>query len=482
MAGYNGTIFAYGQTGSGKTYTMFGPQRDDGCFRKDLHGLIPRCMDYLFDVLNQKQEENGELFKYSVTCSFVQLYNENLYDLLDNVDQRLKLRSAGDVEIEGAVQESINTTKEVMSVLSAGYKNRRTAETSMNRESSRSHAIFLLHLTTEIAVDGIINRRYSRLNLVDLAGSERQQDSLATENQLKEAGHINKSLSTLTRVIRQLSKSPSQYPGYRDSQLTLLLKDSLGGNSRTAVIINLHPNLRHSETTASSLYFSDTVKRIKNKATVNENVSGENVDSLKNEILRLKEVVRCLKEENSTKNETIRQLEDLVNLPVKVEDKDYQNSILDKENIVKPNSEQTLTELERTIESYKNLVAHKDQSIQQYESSLTYKSHRVDILRQFLEDAQLKQKETEEENEQLKKSAQFQKIIFEKEKLEKEMSIRQECRHAIEELKLKYEEVKRERDTALNDLTAAMGHQNQKQKISYVNQLRERLAHIEKVA
>ncbi|KAI1724553.1 kinesin motor domain-containing protein [Ditylenchus destructor] len=495
IAGYNGTIFAYGQTGSGKTFTMFGPQSESGEFKKAQHGLIPRSMEYLFDVLNAKQEENGEVFKFSINCSFVQLYNEGLYDLLDNTDRRLKIRSAAEAEIEGATTEPINSSQEVMNLLKVGYKNRRKAETLMNRESSRSHAIFILHLITEMITDGVINRRYSRLNLVDLAGCERQQDSQSTGEQLKEAGHINKSLSILTRVIRTLSRNPTQYPGYRDSQLTLLLKDSLGGNAKTAVIINLHPDITHADTTTSSLYFSETVKRVKNKATVNENVAGENIESLKKEILRLHDVVRNSKEELASKDEIIRGLlEQLAKAPAayllspKKEGVDQMVQEEVKENIysgekLHPNTGERISqvaELEATIENYKNLLAKKDDEISQYEASVTYKSHRVDCLRNVVDSTQAQLNQMEEENESLKKTAQFQKILFEKDKLEKEMTIRKECRTEIEQLKEKIQELQKERDIAREELGEVAGHQNTKQKIKYVNSLREKIASLEK--
>uniref|UniRef100_A0A914PY07 Kinesin-like protein n=1 Tax=Panagrolaimus davidi TaxID=227884 RepID=A0A914PY07_9BILA len=169
-----------------------------------------------------------------------------------------------------------------MNHLWRGWDQRKVAETSMNRESSRSHAVFMLTLITERTDGAVVNSRSSRLNLVDLAGSERQGQTHNTGEQLKEAGSINNSLSILARIIRTVSTSKEgTYVGYRDSLLTHLLRDSLGGNAKTTVIVNIHPNAEFIGDTGSTLTFAVNCKKVKNTAHVNVAISCKDVESLK---------------------------------------------------------------------------------------------------------------------------------------------------------------------------------------------------------
>ncbi|KAE9552115.1 hypothetical protein FO519_004695 [Halicephalobus sp. NKZ332] len=296
LEGINGTIFAYGQTGSGKTYTMIGEERD-GKINHQNRGIIPRVFESIFAHLHAQSIKNPEKFKYSVNCSFAELYNEHLYDLLGDAESQLQVRSniADGVVLQGAAEEELNNVDHGMQTLMQGWNRRKVASTAMNRESSRSHALFMLTLETQMVEDAFVNRRTSRLNLVDLAGSERQAHTKNNDNdRLKEAGNINKSLSILARVIRSLvnQKSNKEYISYRDSLLTFILKDSLGGNSRTAVVVNVHPNSEFVGETLSTLNFAENVKKVKNKAKVNENITCQNVELLKAELLRVKEELK----------------------------------------------------------------------------------------------------------------------------------------------------------------------------------------------
>ena len=212
------------------------------------------------------------------------------------------------------MEEEVRNVDHGMQTLMQGWNRRKVASTAMNRESSRSHAIFMLTLETQIIEDAFVNRRTSRLNLVDLAGSERQAHTKTNDNdRLKEAGNINKSLSILARVIRSLvnQKSKEEYISYRDSLLTFILKDSLGGNSRTAVVVNVHPNSEFVGETLSTLNFAENVKKVKNKAKVNENITCQNVELLKAELLRVKEElknVQSLPREDPQKDGIIEKL------------------------------------------------------------------------------------------------------------------------------------------------------------------------------
>ncbi|XP_029773722.1 kinesin-like protein KIF15 [Suricata suricatta] len=292
MSGYNGTIFAYGQTGSGKTFTMMGPSESDH-FSHNVRGVIPRSFEYLFSLIDREKEKAGAGKSFLCKCSFIEIYNEQIYDLLDSASAGLYLREhiKKGVFIVGAVEQVVASAAEAYQVLSGGWRNRRVASTSMNRESSRSHAVFTITIESMEKSNETVNIRTSLLNLVDLAGSERQKDTHAEGMRLKEAGNINRSLSCLGQVITALvdvGNGKQRHVCYRDSKLTFLLRDSLGGNAKTAVIANVHPGSRCFGETLSTLNFAQRAKLIKNKAVVNEDTQG-NVSQLQAEVKRLKE-------------------------------------------------------------------------------------------------------------------------------------------------------------------------------------------------
>ncbi|KAL6728821.1 hypothetical protein Aduo_010556 [Ancylostoma duodenale] len=298
--GYNGTIFAYGQTGSGKTHTMLGPhQVENFMLNPEQRGLIPRACEALFTKLCTRAAEKGENFKYEVTCKFVELYNEEFYDLLANSQQKLSIRSDSKVvQLLGASEHSVLSSVDMMRILEVGWDARRTAETAMNRESSRSHAIFIVEVKTEELINTIVNKKCATLNLVDLAGSERQTQAKTVGSRFKEAININLSLTVLGRVIRTLSSANrgDGHVPYRDSKLTHILRDSLGGNSRTAVIVNLHPDKSYFTETLSTLKFSSDCRKIENTVRANEDLSGDTVMAYKSEINRLREELQVIED------------------------------------------------------------------------------------------------------------------------------------------------------------------------------------------
>ncbi|KAG8013374.1 Kinesin-like protein KIF15-A, partial [Nibea albiflora] len=292
MNGYNGTIFAYGQTGSGKTFTMLGPSELDN-FTDELRGVIPRSFEYLFFLINREVERSGQSKSFLCKCSFIEIYNEQIYDLLDTASASLFLREniKKGLFVEGAVEKFVNSAAEAYQVLSMGWRNRRVASTSMNRESSRSHAVFTMTLESKESVNEVVNIRMSQLNLVDLAGSERQKDTHTEGSRLKEASSINRSLMCLGQVIMALvdvSNGKNRHICYRDSKLTFLLRDSLGGNAKTYIIANVHPGSKCFGETLSTLQFAQRAKLIKNKAIINEDTQG-NVRQLQAEVKKLKE-------------------------------------------------------------------------------------------------------------------------------------------------------------------------------------------------
>ncbi|XP_006765148.1 PREDICTED: kinesin-like protein KIF15 isoform X1 [Myotis davidii] len=292
MSGYNGTIFAYGQTGSGKTFTMMGPSESDN-FSHNLRGVIPRSFEYLFSLIDREKDKAGAGKSFLCKCSFIEIYNEQIYDLLDSASAGLYLREhiKKGVFVVGAVEQVVTSAAGAYQVLSGGWRNRRVASTSMNRESSRSHAVFTITIESMEKSSETVNIRTSLLNMVDLAGSERQRDTHAEGMRLKEAGNINRSLSCLGQVITALvdvGNGKQRHICYRDSKLTFLLRDSLGGNAKTAIIANVHPGSRCFGETLSTLNFAQRAKLIKNKAVVNEDTQG-NVSQLQAEVKRLKE-------------------------------------------------------------------------------------------------------------------------------------------------------------------------------------------------
>ncbi|NXQ64183.1 KIF15 protein, partial [Anthoscopus minutus] len=292
MNGYNGTIFAYGQTGSGKTFTMMGPSDSDN-FTHSLRGVIPRSFEYLFFLIEREKEKAGSGKSFLCKCSFIEIYNEQIFDLLDSASAGLFLREhiKKGVFVDGAVEQVLSSAAEAYQVLTTGWRNRRVASTSMNRESSRSHAVFTITVESMEKNNEVVNIRSSLLNLVDLAGSERQKDTHTEGLRLKEAGNINRSLSCLGQVITALvdvGNGKQRHICYRDSKLTFLLRDSLGGNAKTCIIANVHPGSKCFGETLSTLNFAQRAKLIKNKAIVNEDTQG-NVNQLQAEVKKLKE-------------------------------------------------------------------------------------------------------------------------------------------------------------------------------------------------
>nr|XP_043607210.1 kinesin-like protein KIN-12C [Erigeron canadensis] len=306
MSGYNSCMFAYGQTGSGKTYTMMGEiSQQDGKLVDDC-GITPRLYEYLFMRI-KLEEENGrdERLKYSCKCSFLEIYNEQITDLLEPSSTNLQLREGlkEGVYVENLTEHTVNTVEEVLKLLLQGAANRKVAGTDMNSESSRSHSVFTCIVESRREKDSVMHLRFGRLHLVDLAGSERQRSSGPGER-LKEASYINKSLSTLGLVIMSLvdvAHGKHKHVPYRDSRLTFLLQDSLGGNSKTTIIANVSPSMWAANETLSTLKFAQRAKLIQNNAKVNEDASGD-VIALQRQIQMLKEQMSVLmKRQNTSK-------------------------------------------------------------------------------------------------------------------------------------------------------------------------------------
>ncbi|XP_065843071.1 uncharacterized protein [Oscarella lobularis] len=278
--GYNVCIFAYGQTGSGKTYTMVGELSMDSPIR----GVAPRAMKQLFDVM----KENSSKFSFSVSCYMLELYNDQLIDLFSEAKKEapkldIKKDKKGMVFVQGSVMKSVNSTQELFDLFEAGSQNRHVASTKMNAESSRSHLVFAVIVESTNLSNGQVLK--GKLSLVDLAGSERAAKTGATAEQLREAQSINKSLSALGDVISALSSEQSFIP-YRNNKLTMLMQDSLGGNAKTLMFVNISPADYNCDETVISLTYASRVKLITNDAQ--KNADNKEIARLKATIAKLR--------------------------------------------------------------------------------------------------------------------------------------------------------------------------------------------------
>ncbi|XP_074651128.1 kinesin-like protein KIF3A [Tubulanus polymorphus] len=265
LEGYNGTIFAYGQTGTGKTFTMEGVRAVP-----EMRGIIPNSFAHIFGHIAKAEGDT----RFLVRVSYLEIYNEECRDLLGkDQNQRLEVKERPDVGVyvKDLSAFVVNNADDMDRIMTLGNKNRVVGATNMNAQSSRSHAIYTVTVEqSEKGLDGKQHVRVGKLHLVDLAGSERQTKTGATGQRLKEATKINLSLSTLGNVISALVDGKSSHIPYRNSKLTRLLQDSLGGNSKTCMVANVGPADYNFDETISTLRYANRAKNIKNKARINE--------------------------------------------------------------------------------------------------------------------------------------------------------------------------------------------------------------------
>ncbi|KAM4692950.1 kinesin-like protein KIF3C [Discoglossus pictus] len=282
LQGFNGTLFAYGQTGTGKTYTMQGVWSEP-----EKKGVIPNSFDHIFTNISRSQNQ-----QYLVRASYLEIYQEEIRDLLSKEqNKRLELKENPDtgVYIKDLSSFVTKNVKEIEHVMNLGNQARSVACTNMNDNSSRSHTIFVITVEcSELGLDGEDHIRVGKLNLVDLAGSERQSKTTMNGERPKEASKINLSLSALGNVISSLVDGRSTHIPYRDSKLTRLLQDSLGGNAKTIMVATLGPASHHYDETLSTLRFANRAKNIKNKPRINEDPKDTLLREFQEEIARLK--------------------------------------------------------------------------------------------------------------------------------------------------------------------------------------------------
>uniref|UniRef100_A0A8D3ECD5 plus-end-directed kinesin ATPase n=1 Tax=Scophthalmus maximus TaxID=52904 RepID=A0A8D3ECD5_SCOMX len=298
--GYNVCIFAYGQTGAGKSYTMMGKQEEGQ------EGIIPMLCEDLFEKIND--DCNKEKLSYSVEVSYMEIYCERVRDLLNPKNKgnlRVREHPLLGPYVEDLSKLAVTSYTDIADLMDAGNKARTVAATNMNETSSRSHAVFTIVFTQKKhdSETDLSTEKVSKISLVDLAGSERADSTGATGTRLKEGANINKSLTTLGKVISALAevvsilcikkKKKSDFIPYRDSVLTWLLRENLGGNSRTAMVAALSPADINYDETLSTLRYADRAKNIKCNAVINEDPNNKLVRDLKDEVSRLKELLRA---------------------------------------------------------------------------------------------------------------------------------------------------------------------------------------------
>ena len=399
VKGYNVTILAYGQTGTGKTYTMCGDcgrnphdtESDMGevATISELAGIIPRTLNELFRVLDSSSD-------YMIKCSFIELYNEELKDLLNDDNEKNKLRmfetrkpnGHNELMILNLREVYINNSLEGLNALKKGISKRTTATTKLNEVSSRSHTIFTINLYKQQDNDCF---RMSKMNLVDLAGSENINRSGAINHRAKEAGMINQSLLTLGRVINSLSEKSSSNPNiqhipYRESKLTRLLQDSVGGETKTALIATISPAKVNIEETVSTLEYASRAKNIQNKPQVGQDCNfmikkilvkemSREIAKIHNDLLATRNKNGIWMDEanhrNLLRNEEllkaeIKESQSVVNgLQLKIELLCNSKKIVDRDNKSYKDRvheyEQRLNNSERDMEKLKLLLQSKDQ-------------------------------------------------------------------------------------------------------------------------
>ncbi|XP_014514881.1 kinesin-like protein KIN-5B [Vigna radiata var. radiata] len=401
LDGFNCTVFAYGQTGTGKTYTMEGGMRNKGGDLPAEAGVIPRAVRQIFDIL---EAQNAD---YNMKVTFLELYNEEITDLLSPDENSrpteekqkkpitLMEDGKGCVFVRGLEEESVYSVNEIYTLLERGASKRRTAETLLNKRSSRSHSVFTITVYVKETVIGDEELiKCGKLNLVDLAGSENIMRSGAREGRAREAGEINKSLLTLGRVINALVEHSAHVP-YRDSKLTRILRDSLGGKTKTCIIATISPSAYCMDETLSTLDYASRAKSIKNKPEANQKVSkAVLLKDLYIEIERMKEDIRAAREKNGVyisherfaqeeaekkeRNEKIEQLENDLGLSEKQVESFRELYLTEQEQ--KLDLERELKDCKGNLENTRNTLHDLQENYKQVVSTLKEKEYTISKL------------------------------------------------------------------------------------------------------
>ena len=428
LEGYNGTIFAYGQTGSGKTYTMVGEFENE-----EKKGIIPRSFDYIFQKISdlKKSDENSI---FSISIAFIQIYIENIQDLFEPTN-KVVIREDKDnrVFIDGCKWIQVNNLKETQENFHKGEKIRVTESTKMNAHSSRSHALLIAKIEKSFLKNKknyIMTRSY--LYLVDLAGSERVNKTNVKEMRLEEAKKINYSLLILGNCIQSLTDPKAGHVNYRDSKLTRLLQESLGGNAKTSLIVTISPSNYNAEETISSLNFGQRAMKVKNKPVINTTKDFFAI-SEKLQIdydLICEKYEKLLEEFNLIKDENLKFKNGEIQLDFKKENikKNFEN--FNKNNLIEVNNNnkekieklnQKNIELENLIKKINKENENKNEEInnlikenKNFENQI---KNNTNLIKKLEEE---KQSFLNEKNDQIIKINELNNNLFNKEKESKE--------------------------------------------------------------
>lgn len=435
MDGYNCTLFTYGVTGSGKTYSMFGFDIESGetGLWKDEEGMgiIPRAINDVFQYISEIKDDVEVTIKFS----FIEIYLEKVKDLLNPKKDNLKIRETkNDIYVEDLKEEYVSSFEEILVLLRKGQKNRATASTKMNQYSSRSHSLIMLKITQHNLTKHI--KTSSKLFMIDLAGSERVSKSGAEGLTLEQVKHINTSLLELGNVIHSITEKEEHIP-YRNSKLTRLLEDSLGGNSKTCLLLNCSPGWYTLPETVSSLHFGARAKKIENRPRINKELTvadyqklivelerrikeleeiikekdryirglrgSENKEGIKGELERgMEELKGVLKENNELKELLERSKEDLEKNREKIEDNNieidsFKGKITELEKICDDKNREIL---ELTSSNHKSEIDKKKIEIEMFEknteiSLLKSKMHDLNKLNDIIDNYKKKEIEYE---------------------------------------------------------------------------------------
>merc|ERR1719340_199051 len=456
LMGYNGTIFAYGQTSSGKTHTMEGVINDPG-----LQGIIPRIVNDIFNHI-YSMEENLE---FHIKVSYFEIYMDKIRDLLDPSKVNLAVHEDKNksVYVKGATERFVSSPEEVLEVIEEGKSNRHVAVTNMNEHSSRSHSVFLINVKQENMENQ--KKLSGKLYLVDLAGSEKVSKTGAEGSVLDEAKNINKSLSALGNVIAALADGNKSHIPYRDSKLTRILQESLGGNAKTTIVICCSPASFNEAETKSTLDFGKRAKTIKNVVGINEELTAEEwkkryeKEKAKNGVMKKKieqleeELKRWRAGQSVSADEQLNLadlgMEDSVALPSSQLKLDKPTAVLDLGTSQISLEERNKLQEER--ERMYQMLDEKDDEIQE-QSSLVEK-----LKEQMLEQEELIST-TRKDYENLTK--EMAKIQAENESAKEEVK---EVLQALEELAVNYDQKSQEAETKSREYNTVSDELSQKQ-------------------
>ena len=453
--GYNGTIFAYGQTGCGKTFTMMGIITDP-----QLRGVIPNAFDHIFGFIKTE----GESRKFFLRCSFVEIYNEEVRDLLGNKDKKLDIREdpKKGTFLKDLTYVTIKNPADIDKSLDTGNKNRHVGATSMNDQSSRSHSLFTVYLEIEEKGENNNSRiKSGKLNLVDLAGSERVGKTNATGQTFDEGKKINLSLTALGSVIDALSQNRKYIP-YKDSKLTRLLADSLGGNTKTVMFANISPASYNYDETLGTLRYASRAKLIKNAPVVNEDPKDALLRKYEEEIKALKEKLANGGNINDVLEEVSEESDDGDDAEVEEENKQIVKNFKKKKSVYLGDDPEKIELMAKIAELEKNLIDNvklEDAEVREGEEKL----NKNELAKRI--------KEQEEKNKQFKEYREKQ--MKENEEIENKMKKLQEQKEKEEELLKNDANKLQEKIKELNSEIEDLKNEGAKDRIDYLENVKE---------